>query len=285
MATAPTRSVAATSPSTKRAFLSELKTTGSGAPGRWGIYGTEGVGKTTLATHFPKPIFLQSNGETGLETLLDTGRVADTAYLPACQKWDEALGIISELRSTNHGYQTLVVDTANGLEALCHAEVCRRDFAGLWGGEGFESYMKGYRVALKDWTILLNELDNLRHSQRMTIVLLMHCSIKEFKNPLAANYDRYVPAMHHETWALTLKWLDACVFVNFETAVKTDKATAKKGKGMGGTSRVMYCERTAGWDAKNRHGLPAEIDLGETPDEAWAAFSTAIKEGRKKGGE
>jgi hypothetical protein len=234
---------------------------------------------------FPKPVFLQSSGETGLETLLDSGQVKDTAYLPACKSWGDALGLIGELTTSEHDYKTLVLDTANGLEALCYDEVCRRDFNGVRGKEGFESYMQGYRVAQNDWRMLLTDLDKLRETKRMTIVLLLHSAIKDFKNPTGADYDRYAPSMHRDIWGLTLKWLDAALFIDFETFVKTEKTNDKKGKGAGGTHRIMRCERTAAWDAKNRHGLPPEIDLGESPNEMWEAFSNAIKAGRQKGGE
>ena len=44
---------------------------------------------------------------------------------------------------------------------------------------------------------------------------------------------------------------------------------AKKGKGMGGTQRIIYTERRAAWDAKNQYGMDEEFDAGTDPAEVW----------------
>src|SRR4051812_31251234 len=62
----------------RRPTLGDVISTGSGLPSRGVIYGPEGTGKTTLGAMFPKPVFLMTRGETGLETLIDAGRVAET---------------------------------------------------------------------------------------------------------------------------------------------------------------------------------------------------------------
>ena len=49
------------------------------------------------------------------------------------------------------------------------------------------------------------------------------------------------------------------LFANYKTIV-TDKDKQGKGKGKGGR-RVMYTEHHPCWDAKNRYGLPAEMDF------------------------
>ena len=43
----------------------------------------------------------------------------------------------------------------------------------------------------------------------------------------------------------------------------------------------MYTERSAAYDAKNRLGLPGEIEMGNSAAEAWAEFMAAIKAGRE----
>ena len=62
--------------------------------------------------------------------------------------------------------------------------------------------------------------------------------------------------------------------------VQTNKADDKRGKGTGGKFRIMYTERSAAYDAKNRLGLSSEIEMGDSAAEAWAAFMAAIKAGR-----
>ena len=62
------------------------------------------------------------------------------------------------------------------------------------------------------------------------------------------------------------EWADAVLFVNFVTTI-TDSGKAK-----GGTRRVIYAEHRATWEAKNRHGLPAQMDM--TPDALASIFGT-----------
>ena len=75
---------------------------------------------------------------------------------------------------------------------------------------------------------------------------------------------------------MTRKWADAVIFLNYETFVDSDRAELR-GKGKGGSRRKLYTQRTAAFDAKNRHGLPAEIDGGRSAAEAWLNLATAMK--------
>lgn len=243
------------------------------------IHGPEGSGKTSFGAQFPSPIFVQTKGETGVETLIDSGQLGEIPHLPECFTWEDLLAVIDELGSQEHQYKTLVIDTLNGAERLCHEMVCQREFGNRWGKDGFTGYMAGFDVSLADWRIFLSALDRLREQKRMTIVGLCHTKISPFKNPEGADFDRYSPDMHHKTWGLTHKWADAVLFLNFETFTEKDGA---RSKGVGGQQRILHTERHAAYDAKNRHGLPSDIELGESPSEAFGAFAKAIKEGRSK---
>lgn len=263
-----------------RRSLAEITGKGSGLPNRYILHAVEGWGKTSFGAQFPKAVFVQTGGETGLETLIEAGRLPETPHFPACQSWDDLLGCIETLRVEDHNYKALVGDTLNGAEALCHRYICDRDFAGVWGNSGFASYNKGYEVSLPEWTRLLVALDQLRAERKMTILWLCHTKVKPFKNPEGADYDRYQPDVHEKTWGLSHKWADCVLFGNFEVTVQTEKADAKKGKGTGGSFRLMYTERRAAYDAKNRLGLTGEIEMGNSPQEAFAGFAAAIKAGR-----
>lgn len=248
----------------------------------------EGWGKTSWSAQTPFPVFIQTKGETGLETLINSGRLKETPHFPETTSWADLLAQIEALTTLDHPYKTLVIDALNGAERLCHEHVCHRDFNDDWTDRGFMGYMRGYEVALSDWRLLLNVLDQLRSSKRMTIVLLSHTRVKTFKNPEGADYDRYAPDIHEKNWSLTHKWADCCLFGNFEVALtavqKNEKTGASRGKATGGNVRVMYTERHASYDAKNRLGLPAEIEMGDSPEQAWANFMNALKHGRQESG-
>lgn len=236
----------------------------------------EGFGKTTFAAHAPSPAILMARGERGYTTLASAGRVPTVPNV-LLESWGETLAMVDSLIADPQGIQTLALDAMGGFERLCHEEVCRRDFSNDWSEKGFTAFHRGYEVAVSDWLQLLQRLDTLRQKQGMTLVLLSHCKVKTFKNPLGSDYDRYVSDVHEKTWAVTAKWADAVLFGNFYSVVKGTNDVMKKGKGIGGTDRVVYTERRDGFDAKNRYGMPESIDLPADPAATWSSIYQHIK--------
>ena len=139
------------------------------------------------------------------------------------------------------------------------------------------SYQKGFDVAIADWLLLLQRLDAIRMKHSMAIILLSHARIKTVKNPLGPHYDRFIADVHDKTWEVTAKWADAILFGNFPPIVLTDRPDSKKGKAIGKTARVLFCERTDAYDAKNRYGMPESIDMPNDPAAMWATLETALK--------
>lgn len=265
--------------------LSDIQTKGVALPNRYAMHSGVGFGKTSIAAFSRAPIFLMTRGETGLTTLIDAGQLPPTPHLPEAETWADLLAAVRLLRTEKHDYKTLVLDTANGAERLMHEWVCERDFDGEWGERGFSSYMRGYEVALADWRMFLNSLDELRKERGMTIFFLLHTRIKTFKNPSGADYDRYAPEMHEKTWGLTKGWLDCILFGNFEVTVKQGTKVAdvsKKGKAAELSHRILYTNSdNPTFDAKNRMGLPDEIEMGASAKEGWTNLATAIRDSRK----
>lgn len=223
---------------------------------------------------FPKPIFIQTRGETGLETLIANGRLPEVPHFPEVQTWNEMRSAITALIDTQHDYKTLVVDTSNGAERLCHEYVCLTQCKNDWNN--FLAYGRGYEAALPEWIMLLSTLDKLREQKKMCILLLCHTQIKRFKNPEGDDFNRYSPDMNDKTWGATHKWADVVLFGNFHTVVDD------KGKAAGGTQRVLCCTRTAAYDAKNRVGLPDVIDMGNSPQEGFRALAAALVAGKQQ---
>jgi hypothetical protein len=89
--------------------------------------------------------------------------------------------------------------------------------------------------------------------------------------------------MDKEHLRVTAKWADSILFGNFETTVNQGKKAAsdlsRKGKAVDVTVRCSP-QRMPAFDAKNRLGLPAEIEMGESPEEAWKNLVDAIKAAR-----
>jgi len=266
-------------PASKRLSLADVVSKGSSAPSTYVIYGQEKVGKSSLGAQFPKAVVLQTKGETGLETLIAADRLPETPHFPEAMSWTDVLEGVNVLRNDKHDYGALVIDTINGAERQCFEHVTLHNYNNSW--DSFLAYHKGYDVALVEWRSFLCALDDLRRQRQMTIVALCHSRVKEFKNPLGANYDRYQPDMHEKTWGLTHRWADAILFLNFETFLTETDAT-KKGKASGSKARILYTERDAAYDAGNRFGLPPEIEMGDSAQQAWENLKAALVASRNQ---
>lgn len=211
------------------------------------MFGTEGIGKSTFAASMPAPIFL--GAEDGTSEL-------DVARFPQPTTWEDALDAIAELTRAEHDFKTLAIDTLDWLEPLCWQHVCVK--GGVKSIEDF-GFGKGYTAALDEWRVLLAALEGLRSRRDMGICLLAHCWIKSFKNPTADDYDRYELKLHAKAGGLLKEWCDAVLFANYETYTHTDKQ--KRVRGVSTGARIIHTQRTAAWDAKNRHDLPETLPL------------------------
>ncbi len=228
------------------------------------INATEGWGKTSTVAHAPGAAILEATGETGYDTLQDAGLVPDIPVAHV-ESWPDLMAFLRDQAAGTPDFKVLGLDAMGGFERLCHTHVCTRDFHGDWGEKGFASYQKGYDVSVTDWLQMLQALDALNR-KGVVIALLGHVQIRPYKNPVGEDFDRYVADVHHKTWAVTHKWADAVLFGNFRTIVDE---SGNRAKGIGGTDRVLYTERRDAWDAKNRFGMPEQIDVPNDPARVW----------------
>jgi len=90
------------------------------------------------------------------------------------------------------------------------------------------------------------------------VILLAHSIIKTFKNPAGDDYDRFGLRVHDKAAGLLKEWCDDVLFANYETFVSKD---GNRPKGVSTGARLIFTERRAAWDAKNRHGLPETLPL------------------------
>ena len=72
-------------------------------------------------------------------------------------------------------------------------------------------------------------------------------------------YDRWEMKLSKKVAPLLKEWADMVLFCNYKTDVITDSNTKSK-KAVGGR-RVMYASHHPCWDAKNRYGLPDQMEM------------------------
>lgn len=217
------------------------------APVKTVLYGPEGIGKSTFASHFPDPVFIDTEGGT---------KRLDVARLPQPTSWAMLLDEVAEVRKGNVPCSTLVIDTADWAERLCIQAVCAR--AKVNGIEDF-GYGKGYTYVKEEFAKLLDALEEVLNAGH-NVVVLAHAAITKFEQPDAVgNYDRWSMKTSKQVAPLLREWCDMLLFANYKTVVeKAGSSPNAKNKASGG-KRVLYTTHHPCWDAKNRFGLPDEV--------------------------
>jgi len=215
------------------------------------IYGPEGIGKSTLASKFPRPVFIDTEGST---------KHLDVARTPRPSSWTMLMEQVAYVWAKPDLCDTLVIDTADWAEQLCITEICAK--AQKNGIEDF-GYGKGYVYLAEEFGRLLNMLEQLIE-KGINVVVVAHAQMRKFEQPDEAGaYDRWELKLQKKTAPLLKEWADMVLFANYKTyVVNVDGQGTEKGKNKAqGGSRVMYTSHHPCWDAKNRHDLPPEIRL------------------------
>lgn len=224
------------------------------------IYGVEGVGKTLLASQFPDPVFIDTEGST-----THYGHIAKFTAPKDWNELNEMVRFVSEKKPC----KTLVIDTFDWAE---QAEVEGMLTENKWTSIEAAGYGKGYVLSAERIARFLKNLERLLIDKGINVVLTCHSQIRKIELPEEqGSYDKYELKLGNKTGSRTAplvkEWADMILFCNFKTYVetKTDGFGNVKGKATGGKRRVMYATRDAAWDAKNRFGLPEEMDLSFKP--------------------
>lgn len=208
------------------------------------VYGPEGIGKSTFASKFPDPVFIDTEGST---------KDMDVARLPAPSSWSMVLEEVRYVIQNPSICKTLVIDTADWAEQLCIAAVCDKHQKS--GIEDF-GYGKGYVFLQEEFGKLLNLLTELVEKKKVHVVLTAHAKMRKFEQPDEMGaYDRWEMKLSKNVSPMIKEWADMVLFANYKThVVKVDG----KNKAQGG-QRVMYTTHHSCWDAKNRYSLPDEV--------------------------
>ncbi len=195
-------------------LLQQVQRGRSHLPPRILVYGTEGVGKSSLAATTPKPIFIQT--EDGLGEI-------DCDKFPLAKSLEDVVAALTELETQQHDYQTVAIDSLDWLERLIWDAVCRRESATTIEKVG-GGYGKGYTLALDYWRRLIDKLGNLHRDRGMMVFLIAHAKVEKFEDPEAPAYDRYSPRLHKHASAIITEWCDAVLFATKRFTTRTEES-------------------------------------------------------------
>lgn len=230
--------------------LSSLKSSKSTNPPIVVLYGVDGIGKTTLAAEWPAPLYLPTEGErtpAGVE-IPTPGTIETLGAL---------MDVFEELLTTEHEFQTAIIDSLDGLEPLVWAATCARLGLNSIEEAGFG---KGYVEADSEWNEYLAAVGALSRAG-INVVQLAHPEIVRFDSPTTDPYSRYQPKLHKRANALIREKADVVAFMNYRVSIK-EKEVARQTKvahAEGGKERQVHLSEGAGFNAKNRYSMPDVI--------------------------
>ena len=215
------------------------------------IYGPEGIGKSTLASQFPDPVFIDTE---------DSTKDMNVKRLDKPTSWQMLLDEVKFIRDNPTLCRTLVIDTADWAEQMEIDDLLKINKKN--GIEDF-GYGKGYTYSAERFGKLLNLLTEV--SERgINIVITAHAWLRKIELPEEMGaYDHWEMKTSKKVAPLIREWADAVFFLNYKVnVINIDNQGAAKGKNKAqGGRRVIHTNHTPFWDAKNRYGMPDELPL------------------------
>jgi AAA domain len=227
-----------------------LRTGKQKVPPRICLHGTHGIGKSTLASKFPSPIFIST--EDGIDSL-------DVTSFPKAQHINDVVNAIKTLLKEDHDFKTVVVDSVDWLISPLIEESVNTQY-----DEKQQAYGKGQMYIAEEFRQILQGLDALRHKRGMNVVLIAHTAVVKFEDPRSDPYDRYQPKLPKACNALLQEWVDVLAFCAFKVIIKKSDAKGfdtAKARGVTTGERLLHFVESPAYAAKNRYNCPDEIEM------------------------
>ena len=224
------------------------------------ITGDAGVGKTTWAATFPKPIFIRA--EDGLQAVPLAQRPDAFPVLTSPDDlWDQLTSLIKE----EHDYKTLVVDSVTQLETMFGEHIIATDpkkpssLAQAVGGYG-----AGYQAVSALHGRLRKAAKMLNEKRGMHVVFIAHSDVSTVELPDQDPYSRYELRLHKKSMPHYTDNVDLIAYLKLETFTTGD---GDRKKAISDGTRVAVCYTAAAQISKNRYGITEDIHVapGQNP--------------------
>ena len=218
-------------------------------PPRICIYGNHGIGKSTIASQFPDPVFI--NTEDGLDSL-------DVTSFPRAAEINDVVESIKTLLKEDHAFKTLVIDSVDWLVE----PLIVKDIEGSHDAKDL-GYGKGQVLVAESFREILQGLDALRRKRAMNIILLAHSNVVRYENPLTEPYDRFSPKLPNRCNALLQEWCDVIAYAGFKVIVKKSDVGFNNTVNRGITTgeRLLHVVENPAFIAKNRYSCPESFEM------------------------
>jgi hypothetical protein len=253
--------------------------TGNGEGRKVMLYAGNGMGKTTLASMAPNPVFI------GLD---DGGRQTRNPKTGEPLKAVQGIETWEDLRDAVHqaslfpAGSTLVLDTITRAESLAVAFMLRTIKVDGHYPDNLEGYGwgKGYTNLVEIMRLLLGDFDPLVR-RGVNILLLAQQGQATVSNLEGADYIQDGPLLASQpktganVRAEVNSWVDDILRIGYpEVSVAKASKESRKGKASGTTTRQVYTEPEIWFVAKNRMNgtLPPVVSFAAREDDSLWQF-------------
>ena len=196
------------------------------------VYGRAKIGKSTLSSNFPNPLFLAT--ESGLN-YLEVSKVN-------CNNWKIFLQACQDIAAGNHKYETIVIDTIDNLVMYCSDYICEEN------GINHPSELpmgKGWYFVTNELRRVLNKLASLPYG----LVMVSH-SVQEEIETKTKKFSRYTISIGGKNKNTFLNMADMILFVDSKIGVDGEE------------ERFIRTKPSIYYESGDRSGLlPEEVPL------------------------
>jgi hypothetical protein len=230
------------------------------------FFGEGGMGKSTLAAMFPRPVFIRT--EDGTASLAGNDEVM---LFPLVSSSQEVLDQIEALATQEHDFKTVVIDSITQLATLIEHEIVAADpkakSINLAGG----GYGAGYNTAAEKHRQVREWAGALAYERGMNVVFIGHADTETLDLPDFDPFARYTVRMHKKSLPHYTDNVDLVGLIRLKTYVRGD---GDKKRAISTGDREIICFPQASSVTKNRFNvtqpLPFTFESGN-PFEAFVA--------------
>ncbi len=216
------------------------------------IFGEAGMGKTTLAAMFPKPVFIRT--EDGTQSLVGN---EDVKLFPLATNTTEVLNQIEALATQEHDFKTVVIDSITQLATMIEGEIVDADPKAKSINQAGGGYGAGYGAAADKHRTIRDWVGALAYDRGMNVVFIGHADTETLDLPDADPYSRYTVRMHKKSLPNYTDNVDLVGFIKLKTFVRGGDGEKKRAVSTG--EREIICFPQASNVSKNRFGITAPI--------------------------
>lgn len=227
------------------------------------VVGDGGIGKTTLGSLFPSPVFIRV--EDGTKSL--QGR-RDVALFPVAKSVSDVMKCVYSLIQEDHSFRTLVIDTVTQFNVMAEAEVVAADGRAKSINQAAGGYGAGHAAVAAIHRELREACGYLSSEKDMHIVFLAHADIDTIDLPDQEQFMRYTLRMNKRSLSSYIDNVDVVAYVKMKVYT-TGEGDTKKATTDG--SRIVTCYPCPSHVSKNRLGIKEDLPFieGENPFEAY----------------